>query len=71
MLVCLLEGTDGVHGQERFLRVTSGHLLEVELQAARTLERLDLRSLWAAELETEPQTQSGAMPVVRARAKEN
>ncbi|XP_072474016.1 serine/threonine-protein kinase 11-interacting protein [Notamacropus eugenii] len=63
MLVCLLEGTDRVRGQERFLRVTSGHLLEVELQAARTLERLDLRSLWAAELETEPQTQSGAMPV--------
>ncbi|KAM9039469.1 serine/threonine-protein kinase 11-interacting protein [Sarcophilus harrisii] len=53
MLVCLLEGAAGVRGQERFLRVTSGHLLEVELQAARTLERLDLRSLWAAELEAE------------------
>ncbi|XP_036610325.1 serine/threonine-protein kinase 11-interacting protein isoform X2 [Trichosurus vulpecula] len=64
MLVCPLEGTDGVRGQERFLRVTSGHLLEVELQAARTLERLDLRSLWAAELETEAesQTRSGAVP---------
>ncbi|XP_068960609.1 serine/threonine-protein kinase 11-interacting protein isoform X2 [Petaurus breviceps papuanus] len=65
MLVCPLEGADGVRGQERFLRVTSGHLLEVELQAARTLERLDLQSLWAAELEVEaePQTQSGAVPV--------
>ncbi|XP_020858558.1 serine/threonine-protein kinase 11-interacting protein isoform X2 [Phascolarctos cinereus] len=64
MLVCPLEGTDGVRGEERFLRVTSGHLLEVELQAARTLERLDLQSLWAAELEmeAEPQTQSGAVP---------
>ncbi|XP_043853838.1 serine/threonine-protein kinase 11-interacting protein isoform X2 [Dromiciops gliroides] len=65
MLVCPLEGPDRVRGQERFLRVTSGHLLEVELQAAQILERLDLRSLQAAELETEaePQTQSWAVPV--------
>ncbi|XP_051839436.1 serine/threonine-protein kinase 11-interacting protein isoform X1 [Antechinus flavipes] len=56
MLVCPLEGTAGVRGQERFLRVTSGHLLEVELQAAQTLERLDLRSLWAAELEAEAES---------------
>ncbi|XP_044526717.1 serine/threonine-protein kinase 11-interacting protein [Gracilinanus agilis] len=62
VLVRLLEGADGACGPERFLRVTSGHLLEVELQAARILERLDLRSLQAAELESEaePQAWSGA-----------
>uniref|UniRef100_F7FHM3 Serine/threonine-protein kinase 11-interacting protein n=1 Tax=Monodelphis domestica TaxID=13616 RepID=F7FHM3_MONDO len=61
VLVRLLEGTGGACSPERFLRVTSGHLLEVELQAARVLERLDLRSLQAAELESEaePQAQSG------------
>ncbi|XP_074047385.1 serine/threonine-protein kinase 11-interacting protein [Macrotis lagotis] len=62
MLVCPLEGADGARSQERFLRVTSDHLLEVELQAAQTLERLDLQSLWAAELETEHQSQSGPPP---------
>uniref|UniRef100_A0A452QQF1 Serine/threonine-protein kinase 11-interacting protein n=1 Tax=Ursus americanus TaxID=9643 RepID=A0A452QQF1_URSAM len=60
MLVCPLEGPEGVRGRECFLRVTSGHLLEVELQAARTLARLELQSLEAAEVEPEPQTESEA-----------
>ncbi|XP_077604769.1 serine/threonine-protein kinase 11-interacting protein isoform X1 [Crocuta crocuta] len=56
MLVCPLEGPDGVRGRECFLRVTSSHLFEVELQAARTLARLELQSLEAAEVEPEPQS---------------
>lgn len=57
MLVCPLQGLGGVQDKECFLRVTSAHLLEVELQAARTLERLELQSLVAAELESESGTQ--------------
>ncbi|XP_034354905.1 serine/threonine-protein kinase 11-interacting protein isoform X2 [Arvicanthis niloticus] len=57
MLVCPLQGIGGVQGKECFLRVTSAHLFEVELQAARTLERLELQSLVAAELESETGTQ--------------
>lgn len=53
MLVCPLQGLEGVQGKECFLRVTSAHLSEVELRAARTLERLELQSLVAAELEPE------------------
>ncbi|XP_006867932.1 PREDICTED: serine/threonine-protein kinase 11-interacting protein [Chrysochloris asiatica] len=64
MLVCPLEGPEGVRGRERFLRVTSTHLLEVELQAARTLERLERQSLEAAEMELEPQTQREPAPGV-------
>lgn len=55
MLVCPLQGLEGVQGKECFLRVTSAHLSEVELRAARTLERLELQSLVAAELEPEPE----------------
>ncbi|ELV10661.1 Serine/threonine-protein kinase 11-interacting protein [Tupaia chinensis] len=62
MLVCPLEGPEGVRGRECFLRVTSAHLFEVELQAARTLERLELQSLEAAELEPDPQTQGDPVP---------
>ncbi|KAB1278429.1 Serine/threonine-protein kinase 11-interacting protein [Camelus dromedarius] len=62
MLVCPLEGPGGVRGRECFLWVTSGHLFEVELQAARTLERLELQSLEAADIETETQTQREAAP---------
>ncbi|XP_045431328.1 serine/threonine-protein kinase 11-interacting protein isoform X3 [Pipistrellus kuhlii] len=62
MLVCPLEGPQGVRGQERFLRVTSGHLFEVELQAARTLERLELQSLEAAEIEPEPEARGEPLP---------
>ncbi|XP_025746800.1 serine/threonine-protein kinase 11-interacting protein isoform X3 [Callorhinus ursinus] len=61
MLVCPLEGPEGVRGRECFLRVTSGHLFEVELQAARTLARLELQSLEAAEVEPEPQTEHEAV----------
>lgn len=61
MLVCPLQGIGGVQGKECFLRVTSAHLFEVELQAARTLERLELQSLVAAELESE--TGTGGEPV--------
>uniref|UniRef100_A0A8C0R8S3 Serine/threonine-protein kinase 11-interacting protein n=1 Tax=Canis lupus dingo TaxID=286419 RepID=A0A8C0R8S3_CANLU len=57
MLVCPLEGPDGVRGRECFLRVTSSHLFEVELQAAQTLARLELQSLETAEVEPEPQTE--------------
>nr|XP_020030433.1 serine/threonine-protein kinase 11-interacting protein isoform X1 [Castor canadensis] len=57
MLVCPLQGLEGMRGRECFLRVTSTHLFEVELQAARTLERLELQSLVAVELEPETQTQ--------------
>lgn len=57
MLVCPLQGIGGVQGKECFLRVTSAHLFEVELQAARTLERLELQSLVAAELESKTGTQ--------------
>ncbi|XP_040084171.1 serine/threonine-protein kinase 11-interacting protein isoform X2 [Oryx dammah] len=62
MLVCPLEGPEGVRGRECFLWVTTGHLFEVELQAARTLQRLELRSLEAAEIEAETQTQSEQVP---------
>lgn len=65
MLVCPLEGPQGVRGKERFLRVTSGHLFEVELQAARTLERLELQSLEAAEIEPETEAQREPLPEVR------
>ncbi|XP_052048753.1 serine/threonine-protein kinase 11-interacting protein isoform X1 [Apodemus sylvaticus] len=57
MLVCPLQGIGRVQGKECFLRVTCAHLVEVELQAARTLERLELRSLVAAEVESETGTQ--------------
>ncbi|XP_025297366.3 serine/threonine-protein kinase 11-interacting protein isoform X1 [Canis lupus dingo] len=60
MLVCPLEGPDGVRGRECFLRVTSSHLFEVELQAAQTLARLELQSLETAEVEPEPQTERRA-----------
>ncbi|OWK12853.1 hypothetical protein Celaphus_00015004 [Cervus elaphus hippelaphus] len=62
MLVCPLEGPEGVRGSECFLWVTTGHLFEVELQAARTLQRLELQSLEAAEIEAETQTQSEQVP---------
>ncbi|XP_077011366.1 serine/threonine-protein kinase 11-interacting protein isoform X2 [Tamandua tetradactyla] len=62
MLVCPLEGPEGVRGRERFLRVTASHLCEVELQAAQTLERLELQSLEAAEIESETQTQRETVP---------
>ncbi|XP_068400457.1 serine/threonine-protein kinase 11-interacting protein isoform X1 [Eschrichtius robustus] len=62
MLVCPLEGPGGLRGRECFLWVTAGHLFEVELQAARTLERLELQSLEAAEIEAETQTQSEPVP---------
>lgn len=68
MLVCPLEGPQGVRGKERFLRVTSGHLIEVELQAARTLERLELQSLEAAELEPETEGQREPLPEVSVGA---
>lgn len=64
MLVCPLEGPQGVRGKECFLRVTSGHLFEVELQAARTLERLELQSLEAAEIEPETEAQRAPLPEV-------
>ncbi|KAM4836137.1 serine/threonine-protein kinase 11-interacting protein isoform 1-T1 [Thomomys bottae] len=57
MLVCPLQGHEGLRGRECFLRVTSAHLSEVELQAAQTMERLELQSLVAAELEPEAQAQ--------------
>ncbi|XP_023586965.1 serine/threonine-protein kinase 11-interacting protein [Trichechus manatus latirostris] len=62
MLVCPLQGPEGVRGRERFLRVTSAHLFEVELQAARILERLELQSLEAAEIEPVTQTQRELAP---------
>uniref|UniRef100_G1REK9 Serine/threonine-protein kinase 11-interacting protein n=1 Tax=Nomascus leucogenys TaxID=61853 RepID=G1REK9_NOMLE len=62
MLVCPLEGPEGVLGRECFLRVTSAHVFEVELQAARTLERLELQSLEAAEIELEAQAQRSPGP---------
>nr|XP_040123829.1 serine/threonine-protein kinase 11-interacting protein isoform X2 [Ictidomys tridecemlineatus] len=62
MLVCPLQGPEGVQGRECFLRITSTHLFEVELQAARTLERLELQSLVVAELEPEMRTQREAVP---------
>jgi hypothetical protein len=65
MLVCPLQGLEGMRGRECFLRVTSTHLFEVELQAARTLERLELQSLVAVELESETQTQGE--PVLEVR----
>ncbi|XP_017515678.3 serine/threonine-protein kinase 11-interacting protein isoform X2 [Manis javanica] len=57
ILVCPLDGPEGMQGRERFLRVTSSRLFEVELQAARTLARFELQSLQAAEVEPETQTQ--------------
>ena len=68
LLVCPLEGPQGVRGKERFLRVTSGHLFEVELQAAQTLERLELQSLEAAEVEFETQAQREPLPEVSVGA---
>ncbi|KAM9248235.1 serine/threonine-protein kinase 11-interacting protein [Dugong dugon] len=62
MLVCPLQGPEGVRGRERFLRVTSAHVFEVELQAARILERLELQSLEAAEIEPVTQTQKELAP---------
>ncbi|KAK2509222.1 hypothetical protein MC885_021190 [Smutsia gigantea] len=62
ILVCPLEGPEGMQGRERFLRVTSSRLFEVELQAARTLERFELQSLETAEVEPETQTQRQAVP---------
>ncbi|XP_062961469.1 serine/threonine-protein kinase 11-interacting protein [Cynocephalus volans] len=62
MLVCPLKGPAGVRGRECFLRVTSAHLFEVELRAARTLERLELQSLEAAEVEPGTQTQTEPVP---------
>lgn len=56
MLVCPLQGLEGMQDKECFLRVTSAHLFEVELRAARTLERLELQSLVAAELESETES---------------
>lgn len=69
MLVCPLQGIGGVQGKECFLRVTSAHLFEVELQAARTLERLELQSLVAAELESETGTQGGPVSEVSYRVR--
>ncbi|XP_047578308.1 serine/threonine-protein kinase 11-interacting protein [Lutra lutra] len=67
MLVCPLEGPQGVRGRECFLRVTSNHLFEVELQAARTLTRLELQSLEAAEVEPESEAAlEGSDPLPRA-----
>lgn len=57
MLVCPLQGTEGLQGRECFLRVTSAHLFEVGLQAAQTLERLELQSLVSAELQSETESQ--------------
>ncbi|XP_032757316.1 serine/threonine-protein kinase 11-interacting protein isoform X4 [Rattus rattus] len=57
MLVCPLQGTEGVQGRECFLRVTSAHLFEVGLQAAQTLEQLELQSLVSAELQSETESQ--------------
>lgn len=58
MLVCPLQRPEGVRGMECFLRVTSAHVVEVELQAARTLGRLELQSLVTAELEPESATRT-------------
>lgn len=57
MLVCPLQGIGGMQGRECFLRVTSAHLFEVGLQAAQTLERLELQSLVSAELQSETGSQ--------------
>lgn len=65
ILVCPLEGPQRVRGRQCFLRVTSSHLFEVELQAARTLERLELQSLEAAEIESGTQAQREPVPEVR------
>ncbi|XP_004674306.1 PREDICTED: serine/threonine-protein kinase 11-interacting protein [Condylura cristata] len=62
MLVCPLEGPKDTRCKECFLRVTARHLLEVELQAARILQRLELQSLEAAEMELEAQTQAEPVP---------
>nr|XP_051704077.1 serine/threonine-protein kinase 11-interacting protein isoform X1 [Oryctolagus cuniculus] len=62
MLVCPLQGPEGVRGRECFLRVTAAHLFEVELQAARTLERLELQCLEAAEVEPETPSQQEPEP---------
>ncbi|XP_032757319.1 serine/threonine-protein kinase 11-interacting protein isoform X7 [Rattus rattus] len=51
------KGTEGVQGRECFLRVTSAHLFEVGLQAAQTLEQLELQSLVSAELQSETESQ--------------
>ncbi|KAK7818878.1 hypothetical protein U0070_001081 [Myodes glareolus] len=62
MLVCPLQGLGGIQGKECFLRVTSAHLFEVELRAARTLERLELQSLVAAEMESETESPRERVP---------
>ncbi|KAM7339532.1 hypothetical protein ACRRTK_000147 [Alexandromys fortis] len=62
MLVCPLQGLGGMQDKECFLRVTSAHLFEVELRAARTLERLELQSLVAAELESETESPRERVP---------
>lgn len=64
MLVCPLQGLGGIQGKECFLRVTSAHLFEVELRAARTLERLELQSLVAAEMESETESPREWVPEV-------
>lgn len=64
MLVCPLQGLGGIQGKECFLRVTSAHLFEVELRAARTLERLELQSLVAAEMESETESPRERVPEV-------
>lgn len=64
MLVCPLQGLGGMQDKECFLRVTSAHLFEVELRAARTLERLELQSLVAAELESETESPRERVPEV-------
>ncbi|KAM6152893.1 serine/threonine-protein kinase 11-interacting protein [Erethizon dorsatum] len=62
MLVCPLQRPEGVRGMECFLRITSAHVVEVELQAGRTLGRLELQSLVTAELEPESPTQRDPVP---------
>ncbi|XP_004638228.1 serine/threonine-protein kinase 11-interacting protein [Octodon degus] len=62
MLVCPLQRPKGIRGMECFLRITSAHVVEVELQAGRTLERLELQSLVTAELELESPTQRDPVP---------
>ncbi|KAL1770527.1 serine serine/threonine-protein kinase 11-interacting isoform X2 [Sigmodon hispidus] len=62
MLVCPLQGPEGAQGKECFLRVTSAHLFEVELRAARTLERLELQSLVSAALEPETEIPRARVP---------
>ncbi|XP_005395565.1 PREDICTED: serine/threonine-protein kinase 11-interacting protein [Chinchilla lanigera] len=62
MLVCPLQRPKGLRGMECFLRVTSAHVVEVELQAGRTLGQLELQSLVTAELEPKSPTQRDPVP---------